>query len=121
MTRPHLRPCLEHGCPELTTRSRCEYHERQHEQTVVERRGTATARGYDRAWQELAAEYRRAHPYCERCLRRGMRRKTQIIDHIVALRDGGPRLDRTNLMALCRSCHGFKTAAEVQVRNQAHV
>lgn len=27
------------------------------------------------------------------------------VDHIVALRDGGPRLDPTNLRASCKSCN----------------
>jgi 5-methylcytosine-specific restriction endonuclease McrA len=30
--------------------------------------------------------------------------------------DGGPRLDPRNLQALCRSCHGVKTHAEVKAR-----
>ena len=39
------RPCIERGCPNLTTDTRCFYHAREKDR----RRGTRQQRGYDEA------------------------------------------------------------------------
>lgn len=62
-----LRPCLEEGCPNLTTAARCHRHTRAKDKA----RGTRQQRGYDRT-HELERE--RWKPtveaglaYCSRC------------------------------------------------------
>ena len=39
-------------------------------------------------------------------------------DHIVELQDGGAKLDRSNVMLRCRSCHGKKTAQKIRDRRE---
>ena len=68
------RVCLEPGCPNLTTKSRCQQHEREHDRA----RGTRRDRGYDAAHDRLRAAWQRqldggAVVYCWRCLLSGKR------------------------------------------------
>lgn len=35
-----------------------------------------------------------------------------MVDHIKEIKDGGARLDESNVMAMCWKCHGIKTATE---------
>ena len=106
-----LKPCPTPGCPRLVQHGRCASCQAAYQRREQARRGSAARRGYDRAWQNVRAEYAREHPYCEDHLEQGERIPTQIIDHIIPL-PHGPRLDKRNLRAYCRSCHGFKTARE---------
>jgi 5-methylcytosine-specific restriction endonuclease McrA len=39
-----------------------------------------------------------------------------LVDHIVAVRDGGEFYDVDNWQTLCMTCHGKKTAAETRAR-----
>lgn len=55
---------------------------------------------------------RRERPVCEHC---GIRAATEV-DHIVPLAEGGARLDRANLQALCHRCHMRKGAADLARR-----
>jgi 5-methylcytosine-specific restriction protein A len=57
---------------------------------------------------------RAEEPICRHC----QINASQMVDHIVALADGGTRLDRSNLQALCLRCHARKTAAEVRIRRE---
>lgn len=47
------RPCIEDGCPALTTTTRCPAHERARDKA----RGTRQQRGYDQAHVDLRAAY----------------------------------------------------------------
>jgi 5-methylcytosine-specific restriction enzyme A len=108
------RFCLEPRCSVLVERGEqyCPTHLAERAQRDAERRGTPAERGYDAAEQALARAFARAHPFCEWHLAKGVRVPTAIVDHRVPLSAGGPRLDPRNLQALCRSCHGVKTARE---------
>ena len=110
--------CLAPRCPELVGKGgkHCARHTTEAARRDAQQRGTAAERGYDHEWQAAAAEYLKAHPYCERCQQRGRRRKAVLVDHKQALRDGGARLDRRNFEAQCRHCHGIKTHAETKAR-----
>jgi len=63
-------------------------------------------------WKALLAEIiRERGRRCEGagCGREGCR---LFGDHIIEIRDGGPKLEKRNVRLLCGSCHGLKTAAE---------
>lgn len=47
---------------------------------------------------------------CEAC-RVDLRGQRIYCDHIIERSDGGDLIDRSNLMLMCASCHGLKTAA----------
>jgi 5-methylcytosine-specific restriction endonuclease McrA len=46
------------------------------------------------------------------CQVRGCTRRGHTVDHIVEIRDGGPTLDRANLMLMCQPHHVEKTNTE---------
>ena len=48
--------------------------------------------------------YRKSHPECELCLPASIVRSEEV-DHIVPLTEGGEPFDEDNLRALCRPCH----------------
>jgi 5-methylcytosine-specific restriction protein A len=59
------------------------------------------------AWRRKSAQYRAAHPICERC----RLQPSAHVDHRDGRGPDGPRgLDDSNLKALCKSCHSRKTA-----------
>ena len=76
------------------------------------KRGNSTARGYDNRWARLSKYVRANEPLCRMC----KVQMADLVDHIVALRDGGERLDVDNLQPLCRKCHAIKTAQEIRER-----
>lgn len=106
------KPCLWPGCPVLVERGYCAKHRRMKDREDARRRGTAPQRGYDRDWKKVRDAYAAAHPFCEDCLEEGVRRPLDVVDHIVALRDSGKRLDWSNLRSLCNSHHQRKHARE---------
>ena len=60
-------------------------------------------------WRQLRLEvFYEAGWKCEKCGKRG----ALELDHVVAVRSGGAQWDRSNLAALCRSCHILKTKRE---------
>ena len=97
-----MKVCGQRGCPRLTNESHCLEHKR------IDKRPNATERGYgDRAWQQLAAQVRAEEPNCRRC-----GEPTEVAGHIVAIRHGGARLERSNVMGLCRSCNGLQAVED---------
>jgi 5-methylcytosine-specific restriction enzyme A len=77
-----------------------------------EPRGTSRERGYDSTWQRLRDAHLAAHPYCQHCFEKGLSVPGQVVDHIVAFKGNEAlRLDPTNLMTLCKVCHGRKSVA----------
>ena len=63
-------------------------------------------------WKELRDEKLAAYPYCEECHKKGKRSYATIVDHIIAIKDGGDPWDWHNLRSLCDSCHNRKSARE---------
>lgn len=72
------------------------------------RRGSASARGYGRAWAARRAAYLASHPWCAV---EGCREPAVEVDHIVPRRRGGSD-DETNLQGLCRRHHSAKTVRQ---------
>lgn len=69
-------------------------------------RPSAGARGYDATWRALRADVLRRHPRC------ACGSKATEVDHLVAIRDGGARLDPKNLRTMCKPCHSRRTATD---------
>ena len=59
---------------------------------------------YGRAWKRIRDSYVAAHPFCEKCLEAGVAVVAEEVHHKVPLSKGGTH-DRSNLIALCKSCH----------------
>jgi 5-methylcytosine-specific restriction endonuclease McrA len=59
------------------------------------------------AWKKLRGMFIRANPACADC-----GRAANVVDHIVPIRDGGPRLDMANFQSLCHKCHNAKRGKE---------
>lgn len=84
-------------------------------------RGTAHHRGYGGAWPEYSKQWLARFPWCglrvdgqfhaehSRCVQRGERTRATLTDHIVAIADGGARLDPANHQSLCTSCNVAKS------------
>ena len=64
-------------------------------------------------WKALVkAEIAKRGRKCEKCAATGY----VIGDHIIEIKDGGPKLDPLNVRLLCAKCHGAKTAAAKRKR-----
>lgn len=105
MPKKPKRPCSYPGCPKLTDGRFCPEHEAQ-ENKRYERydRNPATKRLYGYVWKRIRDSYVRAHPFCENCYAKGMLIPTEEVHHRLPLSEGGTN-DRSNLIALCKSCH----------------
>ena len=110
---PHL--CATPGCYRLVPRSvrRCPAHQTETQAKVDKRRGSASARGYDRRWRARRARFLREHPLCVDPYSIHPRQAVPatVADHIIPHR-GDRELfeDPDNLQPLCAECHGLKTA-----------
>jgi 5-methylcytosine-specific restriction protein A len=63
-------------------------------------------------WQRLRKYQLSEHPLCEACLRKGLVRSGNHVDHRVPISAGGAAFPQvgTGLATLCASCHSQKTA-----------
>lgn len=99
------RYCKQPGCGQIVTDSNwCADHQPAKQHDI--RRGSAASRGYDRDWSRVQAAYRKKYPLCGRCQALGIVKQSDMVHHIVAITDGGPRLAFDNLLSLCWQCHG---------------
>jgi len=107
------KPCTYTACPKLTTRKdgRCEEHPRPffRRKPREDKRPSASERGYNWTWYKLRNSYLKKNPLCEHCLKEGITKPASEVDHIIALVDGGARLDANNLQSLCFQHHRLKT------------
>ena len=82
-------------------------------------RGSATDRGYDTAWRKTSLAYRRDFPLCEHCLAEGRTTPVDDVHHIAPIRlRPDLRLDRGNLVSLCRQCHKIADGLIVKEEKQ---
>ena len=82
------------------------------------KRPSAAARGYGNKWQSARAGYLAKHPVCVLCKAAGYGTPATVVDHIIPHR-GDMALfwdSQNNWRALCRPCHGKKTANEDMYR-----
>lgn len=69
------------------------------------------------AWKKLSRRMMEKNPVCVECLKQGIIKKADVIDHIVPIRqDWSRRLDESNLQSLCYRHHNQKTKAEKAAR-----
>ena len=104
------RPCSYPGCPALTNGRYCEKHRRQvsSEYNRYTRDEDSVAFYSSAGWRRLSKMQLRREPLCVVCYRAGRITPAEIADHIIPIRDGGARLDMSNLQSLCRGCHNKK-------------
>ena len=61
-------------------------------------------------WKALRLVVLTKNPYCESCLKLGLKTLAKDVDHITDIKDEPTRcLDLSNLQGLCRPCHSTKT------------
>ena len=105
MPRKPKHPCSYPGCPKLTDKRFCEEHEKLSNSNYEKYgRDKSTKKRYGRAWKRIRDKYAAEHPFCELCFERGIIVPTEEIHHKLPLSEGGTH-DRSNLIALCKSCH----------------
>lgn len=105
MPRRPKRPCSHPGCPELTDGRFCEKHAKEENKRYEKYdRDPAVRRRYGRAWKRIRDSYVKSHPFCELCYEKGVLVRTEEVHHKTPLSMGGTH-DRSNLIALCKSCH----------------
>ena len=96
--------CSHAGCSTLTMDTYCQQHAPLHAGRI-DLRGRADERGYDSRWQKVRRMFLQRNPLCVKCLERGQPVIATVAHHVISIDEGGPRLDQSNLMALCRDCH----------------
>ena len=72
-----------------------------------------------RYWLRISRAYRKEHPLCEACKPQGNLVRSEDVDHIVPLTLGGDLTHDSNLQALCKPCHRYKTGLETGERCKA--
>ena len=70
-------------------------------------------------WKKVRKEHLRRAPLCVACAAKGITTPGNVLDHIVAVRDGGVFFDLDNHQLLCKPCHFSKSAKENQARIKA--
>ena len=70
-------------------------------------------------WRKVRAEHLRRNPLCVACTAEGRSTPANVLDHILAVRDGGAFFDGDNHAGLCRQHHYSKSAKEGQARIKA--
>lgn len=105
MPRKPKRPCAYPGCSNLTEGRYCPEHQTKvNSEYEKYGRDPRTKKRYGRAWKRIRDKYVMEHPFCEQCFERGIIAETEEVHHKKPLSEGGTH-DRSNLIALCKSCH----------------
>lgn len=56
-------------------------------------------------WTKRSREFRKSHPLCENCKKKGLIVPSQVVDHIVPVALCEDFWDETNWQALCQHCN----------------
>ena len=105
MPRKPKKPCAYPGCPNLTEGRYCPEHQtKMNSEYEKYGRDPRTKKRYGRAWKRIRDKYVMEHPFCELCFQRGVIVPVEEVHHKKPLSEGGTH-DRSNLIALCKSCH----------------
>jgi 5-methylcytosine-specific restriction protein A len=111
-----VRVCNKQGCFALTDSGYCKSHEYLKDANKVARdkdRASSSERGYGSRWRRRRRFFLAHQSLCVRCLEIGRVTGASIVDHIIPPK-GDQQLfwDESNWQALCKICHGYKTAKE---------
>lgn len=101
-----FRPCSVPGCRALTRERYCAEHAASEPRRYEQARGSASRRGYDKAWRQARRRVLRRDPFCRWP---GCDQPSAEVDHVVPLAAGGGD-DESNLQGLCKEHHSRKTA-----------
>ena len=105
------RPCAYPGCGLLAESGQyCAEHQKEMNKHYNRyERDPASNKRYGRAWKRIRDRYIKLHPLCEECEKQGKLTPAEEVHHILPLSKGGGN-EKSNLMALCKSCHSQITA-----------
>ena len=97
----------ERSCPKcFAARERRE--KQRHKRYDATKRDMESKSFYDSAaWRKTRKMVLKREPLCRMC-----GKPATIVDHIIPIREGGKRLDASNLQPLCHACHNQKTMAD---------
>ncbi len=114
MPKKPLKPCSYPGCPELVENQYCDVHmkKRNNEYNRYARDEFSKNFYNTPAWRLARKKQLDSNPFCFECLKKGKRSKATIVDHVVAIKQGGDRFNPINLQSLCWSCHSRKSIKE---------
>lgn len=102
---PKCRKAHSGPCPKVKTWKR----------TTKTEGKTTTERGYGAAWRrKRKLVIQRDDGLCQPCLRVGIIKSFDAVDHKVPLSQGGSD-DENNLQCICNDCHKVKTQSESSV------
>lgn len=59
-------------------------------------------------WTRLSRAFRAEHPLCAECLRKGIIKEAEVVDHIIPWPVCKDFYDRSNLQSLCAECNRLK-------------
>lgn len=66
-------------------------------------------------WRNARRAFLDSHPnnsLCATCLKQGNIKQATIVDHVIAISQGGARLSESNFMPMCDRCHNKKSGHE---------
>lgn len=66
-------------------------------------------------WTRLSRSWRKAHPLCEECKRKGIIKAAEVTDHVIPWPVCGDFFDVGNLQSLCEECNNLKGQRDKQV------
>lgn len=111
MASKPLRPCRHPGCSELTNDTWCPNHKPK-----TMRKSSADYHAWYGlpVWKgNLRPTQLMKEPFCQECLKSGVRNKATVVDHIKPHRGVWALfVDQGNLQSLCKNHHDQKTARE---------
>jgi 5-methylcytosine-specific restriction protein A len=103
-----LSACTIPGCPRRSVgRGLCAEHEMRRRAAYDATRPNSQERGYDAEWARLRKQVLAEEPTCRIC-----GEPSTDAHHIVPIAQGGDRLDRETIAALCHTCHSRLTATQ---------
>lgn len=106
------RVCGQPGCGVIVQGGYCAEHKRDKDTKTDEERAFYNSR----RWRNYRLGYLQRHPLCLSCKAKNVITAAKVVDHIVAMRDGGDLWDPANHQGQCGSCHQRKRQAEGQAR-----
>jgi 5-methylcytosine-specific restriction enzyme A len=118
------KPCAHTGCTVLVNRAErfCPAHQRQSWRERTARRradpveAPLQALYNSTAWRRFRRVFLADHPLCVECGALGRVTAANVVDHVVAIRDGGAIWDEANLQPLCATHHDAKSGRELMAR-----